>query len=179
MRVILAPGASGRPGSLEPHVQGLAERAVSASVIVLPLRRAEAAVGAYRQAVASVVSPGECSIIGGQSYGGRVASLLAAADVGVYAGLVCFSYPLHRPGDPDWLARTSHWLSLDLPVLLLSGEADPFARVDLLRRACGERLTRAELVTYPSVGHGLGPVLSDALDRVAAFASSVARAGDR
>ena len=179
MRVILAPGASGRPGSMEPHVQGLAERGISATAIVLPLRRAEAAVGAYRQAVASVVPPGERSIIGGQSYGGRVASLLAAADVGAYAGLVCFSYPLHRPGDPDWLARTTHWPSLDLPVLLLSGEADPFARVDLLRRACEERLASAELVTYPGVGHGLRPVLSDALDRVAAFASRVARAGDR
>lgn len=179
MRVILAPGASGRPGSMERHVQGLAERGISASAIVLPLRRAEEAVGAYRQAVASVLPPDEYPIIGGQSYGGRVASLLASADVGVYAGLVCFSYPLHRPGDPDWLARTTHWPSLDLPVLLLSGEADPFARVDLLRRACQERLTSAELVTYPGVGHGLRPVLSDALDRVAAFARTVARAGDR
>ncbi len=123
--------------------------------------------------------PDERPIIGGQSYGGRVASLLAAADVGAYAGLVCFSYPLHRPGDPDWLARTAHWPSLHLPVLLLSGEADPFARVDLLRRACQERLASAELVTYPGVGHALRPVLSDALDRVAAFARTVARTGDR
>jgi hypothetical protein len=30
-------------------------------------------------------------------------------------------------------------------------------------------LPDAELFTYPRVGHGLAPVLDDALDRVAAF----------
>jgi pimeloyl-ACP methyl ester carboxylesterase len=53
-------------------------------------------------------------------------------------------------------------------VLLLSGEADPFARIELLRAAV-PRLRQAELVTYPSVGHGLAPVLDDALDRVVRF----------
>jgi pimeloyl-ACP methyl ester carboxylesterase len=53
-------------------------------------------------------------------------------------------------------------------VLLLSGEADPFARIDLLREAV-TTLPDAELVTYPGLGHGLAPVLDDALDRVARF----------
>jgi len=53
-------------------------------------------------------------------------------------------------------------------VLLLSGESDPFARIDLLRDAV-TTLPDAELVTYPKVGHGLAPVLDDSLDRVAAF----------
>jgi len=34
-------------------------------------------------------------------------------------------------------------------------------------------LSRAELVTYPRLGHGLKPVLDDVLDRVAAFLSSI------
>ncbi len=58
------------------------------------------------------------------------------------------------------------------PVLLLSGESDPFARIDLLR-ASVKRLPNAELVTYPRLGHTLKPVLDDALDRVAAFLASV------
>jgi pimeloyl-ACP methyl ester carboxylesterase len=53
-------------------------------------------------------------------------------------------------------------------VLLLSGEADPFANLDLLRKAI-PRLRTAELVTYPHMGHTLKPVLEDALDRAAAF----------
>jgi pimeloyl-ACP methyl ester carboxylesterase len=51
---------------------------------------------------------------------------------------------------------------------LLSGESDPFARIDLLRRAAG-LLPHATLVTYPRVGHGVGPVLDAALDETAAF----------
>jgi hypothetical protein len=57
-------------------------------------------------------------------------------------------------------------------VLLLSGESDPFARIGLLRESVG-LLARAELVTYAGIGHGVTPVLDDALDRVAAFVASV------
>jgi hypothetical protein len=54
-------------------------------------------------------------------------------------------------------------------VLFLSGESDAFSRIDLLREAIAERLPQATLVTYPRLGHGLLPVLDDALDHVAAF----------
>jgi pimeloyl-ACP methyl ester carboxylesterase len=59
-------------------------------------------------------------------------------------------------------------------VLLLSGEADPFARLDLLRAAV-EQLPNAELVTYPRLGHTMKPVLPDVLDRVAAFVAALPR----
>src|SRR3990172_5303891 len=84
-------------------------------------------------------------VIGGQSYGGRVASLLAAREPGFCAGLVLFSYPLHRPGRPDGDERTTHWPLITVPVLLLSGGSAPFARLDLLRAAVATRLPRAEL----------------------------------
>jgi predicted alpha/beta-hydrolase family hydrolase len=179
MKIVIAPGASGRSSSMRSHVEGLAERGIAAQAIDLPLRRAEAAVPAYRLAAAAIASPPEGLVVAGQSYGGRVASLLAAADRGAYAGLICFSYPLHRPGAADWEARTEHWPLLDLPVLLLSGEADPFARIDLLRQARGERLPRAELVTYPRVGHSLRPVLADTLDQVMAFVRAIEGARGR
>jgi pimeloyl-ACP methyl ester carboxylesterase len=64
--------------------------------------------------------------------------------------------------------RTNHWPAIRCPVLLISGEADPFARIELLRAAV-PLLRNAELVTYPKLGHTLKPVLDDALDRTARF----------
>lgn len=106
------------------------------------------------------------SVIGGHSYGGRVASLLASEQRP--RGLILLSYPLHRPGQTDWQSRTAHWPRITCPTLLLSGEADPFAKLNLLREAV-RLLPRAQLVTYPRLRHGLGGMLDDALDRLAAF----------
>jgi predicted alpha/beta-hydrolase family hydrolase len=167
MQVVIAHGASGSAASMRGHVEGLAARGIDAVAIDLPLRAAEAAVPAYREALRAIPGVGP-HVLAGQSYGGRVASLLAAEDPVGAAGLICFSYPLHRPGQPDWEARTSHWPRLRLPVLLLCGAADPFARLDLLERARGERLPAARLVTWPKVGHSLKPVLAEALDEAAA-----------
>lgn len=142
--------------------------------MALPRGEAERAVPFYRAALEAVAVEGtpQLAVMGGHSFGGRVASLLAAEER--VAGLLLLAYPLHAPGRHDaWDQRTSHWPRIASPVLLLSGESDPFARLDLLRQAVN-RLTDAELVTYPRVGHGLGPVLEDALDRVAAFVERLA-----
>ncbi len=150
---------------MAPWVSGLAARGVDATAIDLPRRRAEDAVPAFH----GVVPADAEAVVGGQSYGGRVASLAAAARDAPYAGLVLLSYPLHPPGSPgSWELRTAHWGAIRCPVLLLSGEADPFARYELLRRAV-PLLATAELVTYPRLGHTLKPVMEDALERVARF----------
>jgi predicted alpha/beta-hydrolase family hydrolase len=150
---------------MSPFVVGLKRRGIAAEAVDLPKRKAEDAVPVWRAAVPD--GPG--SAVGGHSYGGRVASLAAAeADAG-YAALVLFSYPLHPPGRPERTeARIAHWQKIECPVLLLSGESDPFARIELLRTAV-PLLAHAELVTYPRLGHTLKPVLDDVLDRVAAF----------
>jgi predicted alpha/beta-hydrolase family hydrolase len=161
--VYLAPGASGSVAGLRPQLDGLRARGIDGVAVSLPRGLAERAVPAYRAALDSVGT----SVIGGHSFGGRVASLLAAQEP--VAGLVLFSYPLHRPGHSEqWEDRTAHWASIGCPVLLLSGESDPFARIGLLRKAV-RRLPHAELVTYPRVGHGVGPVIDDVLDRVATW----------
>lgn len=148
-----------------PFVEGLRLRGVVATAIDLPRRRAEDALPAFHL----VVPADKDVVVGGHSYGGRVASLAAAETDAVFAGLVLFSYPLHPPGSPERTdARIAHWPAIRCPVLLLSGESDPFARIDLLRAAV-PRLANAELVTYPRLGHTLKPVLEDALDRVVAF----------
>jgi predicted alpha/beta-hydrolase family hydrolase len=176
MRVVLAHGASGSSASMRPWVDGLAARSIGASAIDIPVKKAENAIDAYRAAALASGPTGDGLVIGGQSYGGRVASLLAASD-GVEApawrGLVLLSYPLHRPGAPESGLRTEHWPRLRLPVLALSGEADPFARIDLLRAAVREHLPQAELVTYPRVGHSLTSVLDDAVGRITAFVTQL------
>ncbi len=158
---------------MAPWVDGLRARGIEAHALELPKRKAEDAVAAYEAQVPD--EPG--SVIGGHSYGGRVASL-AVAGVRVagarerahpYAGLVCLSYPLHRPGGPETAAvRIAHWPAIRVPALMLSGRSDPFAQIELLEAAMPSmRLGR--LVTYPKLGHTLKPVMGDALDRVAAF----------
>lgn len=151
---------------MTPFVEGLQSRGIAATAIDLPRRKAEDALPAFHVAVPS--APGV--VVGGHSYGGRVASLAAAESDAPYTALVLFSYPLHPPGGAEkWDARTAHWPSITCPVLLLSGESDPFARIELLRDAVPRLGGPHELVTYPRLGHGLKPVLGDVLDRVAAF----------
>jgi uncharacterized protein len=165
LRCYLGHGASGDASSMAPFVNGLGERGIAAEAIDLPRRRAEDAMAAFHLAV----PPDQDVVVGGHSFGGRVASLAASEPGAPYAALVLFSYPLHPPGRPERTdERIAHWPAIQCPVLLLSGESDPFARIDLLRAAV-PRLASAELVTYPRLGHTLRPVLDDALDRVAAF----------
>jgi predicted alpha/beta-hydrolase family hydrolase len=164
-RVFLGHGASGTAASMQPFVEGLRRRGIDSVAVDLPRRKAEDAVPAWRAAVPD----GPSIVVGGHSYGGRVASLAAAEPDTRYDAVVLFSYPLHPPGRPERTdARVAHWPAIRCPVLLLSGEADPFARVELLRKAV-DRLPQASLVTYPRLGHTLKPVLDDVLDRVARF----------
>jgi len=150
---------------MKPFVDGLRARGIDATAIDLPKRKAEEAIPAFHLVVPSAPDVA----VGGHSYGGRVASLAAAEPEAPYAALVLFSYPLHPPGRPENTeARIAHWPSIRCPVLLLSGEGDPFARIELLRGAV-PLLANAELHTYPKLGHTLKPVLNDALDRTAAF----------
>ncbi len=165
--IFLAHGASGTAVSMRRHVDGLKRRGLTAEAVSLPKGAAERAVPRYREAAPSDAS----AIIGGHSFGGRVASLLAADEP--YAGVVLLSYPLHPPGRTErWRERTAHWPRIACPVLILSGDRDPFARIELLREAV-EQLPAHEFVVYPGLRHGIGPRLEDALDRIATFARSL------
>ena len=177
IRVYLGHGASGTAASMRPWVDGLAARGIEAHAVELPKRKAEDTVATYEAQVPD--EPGV--VIGGHSFGGRVASL-AVAGVRVagaaprahpYAGLICLSYPMHPPGKPEnAAARVAHWPAIDVPALLLSGTSDPFARIELLETAM-PALRGGTLVTYPKLGHGLKPVQADALDKMAAFIASL------
>jgi hypothetical protein len=167
LRIFLGHGASGTSASMRPWADGLRARGFDATAIDLPKRKAEDAVPALLR----IAPPGSDVVVGGHSYGGRVASLAAAQHR--YAGLLLLSYPLHLPGKPERL-RTEHWSDIACPALLLSGDADQFAQVDRLRSAV-PLIRNAELFTYPRVRHGLGAVLDDALDRAAVFLAGLRR----
>lgn len=89
--------------------------------------RAEAVTDEYRDVVDRL---GHGSVIGGKSFGGRVASLVAD-ELGV-AGLVCLGYPFHPPTRPDQL-RTAHLEHLRTPALICQGTRDRFGTVDEVR----------------------------------------------
>ncbi len=139
--------------------------------------RAEAVLEEYRTAVAEIEGP---VVVGGKSFGGRVASMVAD-DAGA-AGVVALGYPFHPPKKPDRL-RTEHLLTLRTPMLVCQGERDPFGTV-------------AEVSTYDLPGsitmhwatdgdHSLKPRrasgrseeqnLADAADTIAAFVTARSR----
>ena len=165
MKVVLGHGASGNAASMKPYVVGFKARGVDAMAVDLPRGGAERAVPVFIKASGH----GHDVVGGGQSFGGRVASMAAVeADFG---GLVLFSYPLHRPGFPDQL-RTEHWPSIRCPVLFLSGDRDPFAKVELLKKWV-KVVPHARLEIFPGQGHGLLAVLDQALDVAADFVKSL------
>lgn len=165
-QIYLAHGASGDAASMQPYVAGLLRRGFKGHAVALPVGLAEKAVARYRDQVPDLAN----AVIGGQSYGGRVATLLAAEDPP--RGLVLLCFPLHRPGRPDGTTRVGHFPRINCPALFLSGESDPFARLDLLRAAV-KTLPHARLITYPRLGHSLRPALEDALDRMTEFARTL------
>jgi hypothetical protein len=176
LRIYLGHGAAGSAATMAPWVTGLRERGYEAHALTLPKRTAELAVAALEAQVPD--EPGV--VVGGHSFGGRVASLSAAGygraageAARRYAALVCLSYPLHPPGSPEKAgARTAHWPAITVPALLLSGTSDPFARIELLEAAM-PMLASGRLETWPKLGHGLLPVREAALDRIVAFLREV------
>lgn len=92
--------------------------------------------------------------LGGQSYGGRQASLLAAEQPGLANALLLLSYPLHPPGKADQL-RTAHFPSLLTPVLFVHGTKDPFGSIDEMRLAIRLIPAPVRLVELDGAGHDL------------------------
>jgi uncharacterized protein len=165
MKVVLGHGASGNAASMKPYVVGFKARGIDAMAVDLPRGGAERAVPVFIQASGR----GRDVVGGGQSFGGRVASMAAVeADFG---GLVLFSYPLHRPGFTDQL-RVEHLPNIRCPVLFLSGDRDPFARIDLLKKWV-KVVPDARLEIFPGQGHGLLAVLDQALDVAADFVKGI------
>src|SRR5262249_59029656 len=92
----LGHGASGGPETMRPYIDRLRELGLSASALRLPRGAPERAMRSLRDQVGRDLPK---AVIGGHSYGGRVASMVAAETSP--AGLVLVSYPVNRPGHPE------------------------------------------------------------------------------
>ncbi len=93
--------------------------------------------------------------LGGVSYGGRQASMLAAESPEVADRLLLLSYPLHAPGKPEQL-RTAHFPKLRAPVLFVHGSRDPFATTEELKTAMSLIPAPVRLLEIEGAGHDLG-----------------------
>jgi len=93
--------------------------------------------------------------LGGHSYGGRQASMLAAEDLQVARALLLTSYPLHPPGKPEQL-RVRHFPQLRIPALFAIGTRDPFATVEELESARKLIPAATSVVVVEGAGHDLG-----------------------
>jgi predicted alpha/beta-hydrolase family hydrolase len=90
----------------------------------------ERAVSVLRQRVSGRV------FLGGHSYGGRQATMLASEKQQVADGLLLLSYPLHPPRKPADL-RTAHFPKLKTPSLFIQGSRDPFGSIEEMTSALG------------------------------------------
>lgn len=92
--------------------------------------------------------------LGGHSYGGRQATILAAEAPELVAGLLLFSYPLHPPRKPAEL-RTAHFPHLRTPALFVHGSRDPFGSLAEMSTALQLIRGRTQLLPVESAGHEL------------------------
>lgn len=107
----------------------------------------------YAVAAMREISPGRV-VLGGQSYGGRQASILLS-DEALADGLLLLSYPLHPPSRPDQ-PRTQHLPKVAVPTLFVHGTNDPFGSVEEIESARKLIPARTELIAVQNAGHDLG-----------------------
>lgn len=148
---LLTHGAGGdRDGpGLVALAQGLAERGHPVVLANLPYREAGrplppkaermlAAFAAIAESARRTVPTDRGWVVGGKSYGGRVASMAVAEGSVPHAiGLVFHGYPLHPPGKPD-RPRVDHWPRIAIPCLFLQGTHDTFGGDGILRSHLGQ-----------------------------------------
>jgi uncharacterized protein len=93
--------------------------------------------------------------LGGQSYGGRQATMLCADEPSLVDGMVLLSYPLHAPGKPDQL-RTQHLPKLEVPALFVQATRDPFGSIEEMKSALKLIPAKTSLLPIDGEGHDLG-----------------------
>ena len=90
--------------------------------------------------------------MGGHSYGGRQASMLASEEPQLVDGLLLLSYPLHPPRKPNEL-RTGHFPKLATPTFFVHGTRDPFGTTAEMKSALELIPAPHALIEVPSAGH--------------------------
>src|SRR5712691_11384385 len=93
--------------------------------------------------------------LGGQSYGGRQATMLCADEPELVDGLLLLSYPLHAPSRPD-RPRIQHLPSLKTPALFVHGTRDPFGSIEQMESALKLIPAKTSLLPVEGKEHDLG-----------------------
>lgn len=185
LAVLLTPGAGGDLDGV--GLTALAEVITAQGHLVVrcnlphnevgrPAPRAERSVGALTGLLGHVrerIAPDRGWIIGGKSYGGRVASMAVASGTQAI-GLLLYGYPLHPPGKPDRL-RVEHWPEVTAPTMFLQGSRDPFCDLDLLRANLGLLPNAARLKIVEGGDHSLDVAAGSSPDGVHHGAPDVLR----
>jgi predicted alpha/beta-hydrolase family hydrolase len=96
-----------------------------------PMPKCMSVIDAVASRVRQELSPKKL-IIGGRSFGGRAASMLASEGFDA-SGLLLLAYPLHPPGKQDKL-RDEHLPRITMPVLCFNGTRDEFCTPELMER---------------------------------------------
>jgi predicted alpha/beta-hydrolase family hydrolase len=160
-------GASAESPLLVALAEALAGRGLAVLRCDLPFRQARpqgppspagaardrAGLRAAAEALARI-APGRV-FLGGHSYGGRQASLLAAEHPTVGSALLLLAYPLHPPTRPGEL-RVAHFPDIRMPAFFVHGTTDPFGAIAELRAALGRIPAPTMLHLEAGVGHDLG-----------------------
>ena len=122
-----------------------------------PMRTAERDQAGLRAAVEAMrrkLGGAARIFLGGHSYGGRMASMLAATEPGLVEALLLLSYPLHPPRQPQQL-RTQHFPKLQTPALFVSGARDGFGTVAEMEAGLRSIPAQTRLLTVEGAGHEL------------------------
>src|SRR3982751_5839838 len=154
--LVLAHGAGAgmTHEAMESNAQGLAQRGIATLRYQFPYmekgsgrpdppRIAHATVRAAA-ARAAELAPELPLFAGGRSFGGRMTSQAQAeTPLPGVRGLAFLGFPLHPAGKPG-IERAEHLANITVPLLVVSGERDALAELDLLRpvvAGLGERAT--------------------------------------
>jgi uncharacterized protein len=162
--LILAHGAGAGQSSpfIVAFATGLADRGIDVITFNFPYmehgRRIPDPGGRLEAGYTSVVetvrgrTPLTRLAIGGKSMGGRIASQVAAGNVGELAALVFLGYPLHPPGRPDRL-RTAHLQEVRAPMLFVQGSRDAFGTPEELQPIIQQIGRNADLYVVEGADH--------------------------
>lgn len=178
--LVLTHGAGGNCNS--PLLTSLAEALCGTGLTVLrcdlpfrQLRPKGPPLGTAKQDQAGLLRASECLrqhvsgriFLGGHSYGGRMATMLAAENPFVADGLLLLSYPLHPPRKPEQM-RTAHFPKLHTRSMFVQGTRDPFATIEEIETALKMIPEETRLITIDGAGHDLfSKKTRDAVERVA------------
>jgi predicted alpha/beta-hydrolase family hydrolase len=179
--VLLLPGARGDHGAEHlvavaallaaaghPVVRAALSSAAPGAAVVGPAERSVGRMRHVLDAARRLVDGARPWIVGGASYGGRVTSLAVAEQGGGaldVSGLLLVAYPLHPPGRPD-RPRVAHLPAIDVPVLMLSGDADPFLTEPVLAAHVGLLAAPLTRLVVPGGRHDLSVSSRSAPDGV-------------